>query len=420
MAAAGTDTADHVIVVGGGIIGLTTALYLRRANVPVTLIDQLPPGSVTSFGNAGLISADGSVPIALPGMLKNVPKWLTDPLGPLAVRPSYALKAAPWLMKWIAAGRMSAVEKGSDALRALHPGAFDRYRELLGPETFRDLLRTSGSVNLWDGAPGKSEEIHKMLRERSGVAHQVLTEDDLKQMFPGIAAEGKRAVLYPNNGYTVSPRRLTNAIAELVTREGGTILQERVVKIIPGESGYTVMTTVANHRAGKVVVSAGAWTKQLVKPLGVRLPLETERGYHIALAKPSVEMRLPILHRTRGYALTPMEEGLRLAGTVEIGGLDLPPDERRAKILQQNAEALFPGLKGEPIRMWMGYRPSFPDSLPAAGQVRGQRGLYINAGHGHTGMIGGPGTSRLISELITGRPPFIDPTPYRIDRFGWL
>lgn len=411
-----------VAVIGAGIIGLCSALYLRRAGQSVMLVDQLPPGSGASFGNAGLLSADGNVPVSMPGMLKDVPKWLSDPLGPLSVRPAYLPKATPWLAKWIRAGKMDRVYKASDALRAMHKDTFDRYRELLGADRFRDLIRQSGSVNIWDGAQeSRTEIIGRELRDRHGIETQTLTSDDLRQMFPGIAAEGQRALLFPRNGYTVNPQRLTATLAELFQREGGTIVQQRVLKIVPeGMGGYTLLTNTANLRVRKIVVAAGAWSLSLLEPLGIRLPLETERGYHYHVMQPSLDLRLPILHRSRGFGLTPMDDGLRLAGTVEIAGLDAPPNERRAMILMQHAMKLFPGLKGSDQRIWMGFRPSLPDSVPAVGEVAGHPGLYLAVGHGHMGMIAGSTTGRLVSELVTGQPPHIDPQHFRVDRFGFL
>lgn len=408
-----------VAVVGAGIVGLCAAIHLQRAGRKVALFDALPPGNGSSFGNAGLISVDAHAPIAMPGMLRKVPGWLSDPLGPLAVRPGYALKAAPWLLRWMRAGRMDVVRAGAVALRALHRDAYDRYRDLLGPELFRDLIRQTGNVQLFGSdVPGPDERLSRGLMDEFGVEVQALGPDELRQLFPRIAPFARRGLFFPRNGYTVSPIRLTGSLADIFRAGGGAIRHERVMKLLPREAGgYRLMTSIANHDADDVVVAAGAWSKTLVAPLGIRLPLETERGYHIMLENPSIELRLPIIHKSRGLAITPMQEGLRLAGTVEIGGLDAPPNEKRARILKTHAEALFPGLTSTGERIWMGFRPSLPDSVPAIGPVPGRPGLFMAVGHGHYGMIGAAATGRLLCELMTGATPHIDAEPYSLRRF---
>jgi len=190
-----------------------------------------------------------------------------------------------------------------------------------------------------------------------------------------------------------------------------------VLKLLPEGSGWRVVTSTANHIVGKVVVSAGAWSTQLLRPLGIKLPLETERGYHMMLRDASVVPRLPILSRGRGFSITPMEEGLRLAGTVEIGGLDLPMNEERAYVLLRQAKAVLPGLETSDFSIWMGFRPSFPDSLPVIDEAPGRRGLFLAFGHGHTGMTGGAPTGRLVKQLVAGEPADVPLAPYSARRF---
>lgn len=407
------------IVVGGGVAGLSAALNLLRMGRQVSLIDPLPSPGGASFGNAGLISSNTVVPVALPGMLRSVPGWLRDPLGPLAVRPSYLPRAAPWLARWIAAGRMSRVNAVSNAMRALHASAFDDWRGLLGDDLYRDLIRQTGQVQLWDSAEETgTARIERELRTRHGIEAQPLGPDDIRQIFPGIARDVTRGLLVPGNGHTVSPPRIVRTLADLFRAEGGKVLPERVLKLIPeAGGGWMVMTNSGNHRAAAVVLAAGAWSGQLLGPLGVRVPLETERGYHAMLPAPSLDLRLPILHKSRAFGMTPMEDGIRVAGTVEIAGLDAAPDERRATILEQHARKLFPDLRSGTATLWMGHRPSTPDSLPVLGPVTRHPGLFLCFGHSHFGMTGGPPSGRLVAHLVAGRPPPIDPAPYAPTRF---
>lgn len=412
--------AQHpAIVIGAGVVGLSTALYLQRAGVATVVIDPLGPAGGASFGNAGMLSPDTATPIALPGMLRKVPGWLADPLGPLAVRPSYFPRALPWLMQWVKAGQMSRVLAISDAMRALHRETLNCWRDLLGDALYHDLIRPSGQVHVWeDEAESPSEEVEKQIRARHGIEAQALSADDLRQMFPGIARDIKRGLLVPGNGYTVSPRRAVHSLAELLHKAGGEVIDERAMKLIPrAEGGFMVMTNVANRSAPHVVVAAGAWSAQLLSPLGVRVPLETERGYHAMLFSPSLRPQMPISSKTRAFGITPMEDGVRIAGTVEIAGLDAPPNEQRAKVLVEHARRMFPDLVASEIRYWMGFRPSTPDSLPILGGVSGHPGLWLAFGHGHFGMSGGPPSGRLLARLITGQAPGIDPAPYDARRF---
>jgi glycine/D-amino acid oxidase-like deaminating enzyme len=408
------------IVIGAGVAGLSTALYLQRGGVAVAVVDPLPPAGGASFGNSGLLSPDTAVPIALPGMLRKVPGWLLDPLGPLSVRPAYFPRALPWLLRWIQAGRLHRVLAISDAMRALHRDSLTCWQELLVPESYRDLIRPSGQVQVWEGnADTAGAAVEHQVRQRHGIRADKLTADDLRQMFPGISRDVTSGLLVPGNGYTVSPQRSVRMLGELFLQQGGTLINERAMKLIPQDGGgWMVMTNTANRSTDHLVVATGAWSRQLLDPLGVKVALETERGYHAMLFDPEVTLSLPITNKTRAFGLTPMEDGLRVAGTVEISGLEAPPNEQRAKILVQHAKRMFPGLRSETVRYWMGYRPSTPDTLPILGEVAERLGLYLVFGHGHFGMTGGPPSGRLVSRLILGQPPGLDPAPYAAQRFG--
>ncbi len=412
--------ASHgAIVIGAGVAGLSTALYLQRAGVQVAVIDALPPASGASFGNAGLLSPDTAAPIALPGMLGKVPGWLMDQAGPLVIRPGYFPKAFPWLLKWIAAGRLDRVMQISDAMRALHRDTLTCWQELLGPDLYRDLIRPAGQVQLWDSeTETASAVVERQVRERHGLPSQPLNADDLRQMFPGISRTATRGMLIPGNAHTLSPHRMVRSLADLFQANGGDIIAERVMKLIPQEGGgFMVMTNIANRRTPQVALAAGAWSQRLLDPLGIRVALETERGYHAMLFAPGIQPAFPISYKSRGFGITPMEDGLRIAGTVEIGGLDPALNEHRAELLVQHAKQLFPELQTGNVRYWMGFRPSTPDSLPFLGPAPGHPGLYLAFGHGHFGMTGGPPSGRLVAALMTGQQPAIDLKPYRPDRF---
>jgi glycine/D-amino acid oxidase-like deaminating enzyme len=313
---------------------------------------------------------------------------------------------------------MENVLVASDALRKLHAGGLERYRELLGSEIYFDLIRGAGQIYVWEGVEeGASERISRELWKRHGIKAETLDVAELRQMVPEISPDITRAVFMPNNGHTTNPLRLVESIGGLLRAAGGAVVQESVLKIIPEGSAYRLVTNKGDHRFDKVVVAAGAWSKSLLAPLGAHLPLETERGYHVMLPKPNFELKVPILHKSRGFGATPMEEGLRFAGTVEIAGLDQPMNEARARTILEQAKRLFPRLEPGEAKMWMGFRPSLPDSVPVIDRVPAHPGVLIACGHGHTGMTAGASTGRLVAELVMGRPPSLDAAPYRLARF---
>jgi len=406
-----------VAVVGAGIIGLSVAANLQRMGVTTTVFDALPPGTSTTYGNAGMISVAAITPVAMPGMLREIPRWLVDPHGPLFVHPRYALTALPWLLRWVRAGALSQVRRAAHGLWALHRHALDEYRRLLG-DAFADLIQTSGQIHLWDSAtPSASERIAETLRTELGVPAQTLSAERLRELAPDLGTEVRRALYFPQNGNTVNPLRLAQTIARVLTQAGGRIVHERCARIVPENGRYRLWTHCGDHRFDQVVVAAGAWSLELLAPLGLRLPLETERGYHVEFPAARITLPTPILHKGRGFGASVMESGLRVAGTVEIAGLARPPDPRRIAALVHNAKRLLPKLDTRDYKMWMGYRPSTPDSLPVLGAAPSHPGLYIACGHGHTGITAGAVSGRLMAELVAGSPPFIDPMPYRLERF---
>lgn len=411
-------TNPRVIIVGAGVVGLSTAVFLVRSGRSVTIVDPLPPPGGASYGNAGMISADTAIPVALPGMLRQVPGWLSDPLGPLSVRPGYFAKAMPWLLRWIAASRMPQVERISDAMRALHRDTFARWQELVGPSAFNGLIRRTGQVHVWETeAETPGAKLESRLRERQGIPSEALSQDDLRQMFPGISEKVRRGVLIPGNGFTVSPRKLVETLHRQFLDAGGEVLPERVRAILPRENGYGVFTNMGLHEAGQLVLAAGAWSARLVAPLGIHVPLETERGYHVMLPNAGVTASTTLSNKSGSFGVTPMDGGLRVAGTVEIAGLDAPPDERRALALLGNVRTLFPKIDTTGYAPWMGFRPSTPDSLPILGEAQGLPNLFLAFGHGHFGMTGGPPSADLIASLVNRAKPRIPVEPYGAARF---
>jgi D-amino-acid dehydrogenase len=410
---------DPVVVVGAGIVGVCCALYLRREGRPVVLLDRGAPGEGTSFGNGSIITEEAVVPVQHPGVAREVPGMLMDPLGPLAIRWSYLPKIAPWLLQFVRASSPARVEEVSMALRALLKGAVAAYDPLLEVAGIRDMIRRSGWVSVYETEAGFNNYAPMLeLQRRRGVKLEVLQPEELRQLEPGLAPIFKRGVFYPDVAHTVNNFRFVQELAGAFQRLGGEVQRRSVTGFEQGEGKVTaVLTDTGRLACSGVVIAAGAWSKALTAMLGSRPPLDTERGYHLTLPHAGDSLRLPVYSTERGFVCTPLEHGLRIAGTVELGGLEAAPNWQRAEVLYRNASRWLPGLDRREESRWMGYRPSMPDSLPVIGRAPRHDNAVFAFGHGHIGLSLGARTGELVAALLGGRDPGIDLSPYRPDRF---
>jgi D-amino-acid dehydrogenase len=410
---------DPVVVVGAGIVGVCCALYLLRDGRRVILVDRGEPGEGTSYGNGSIITEEAVVPVQMPGVARQVPGMLTDPLGPLAIRWTYLPQIAPWLFHFVRASSPARVEEISIALRALLKGAMAAYNPLLEAAGIRDMIRRSGWVSVYETEAGfRSYQAKLELQRRRGVKLEVLQPEELRQLEPSLAPIFHRAVFYPDVAHTVNNFRFVQELAAAFRRLGGEIRRQAVVGFEQGDGRVRAVITDAGPLAcGGVVIAAGAWSKTLASMLGSRPPLDTERGYHLTLPHAGADLRLPVYSTERGFVCTPLEHGLRIAGTVELGGLEAAPNWQRAEVLYRNASRWFPALDRREESRWMGYRPSMPDSIPVIGPSPRHHNAIFAFGHGHIGLSLGARTGALVADLLSGRDPGLDLRPYRVDRF---
>jgi D-amino-acid dehydrogenase len=410
-----------VTVIGAGIVGIACASYLQRSGFKVTVIDTLPPGEGCSFGNAGIISPLSCVPVAKPGMLWKVPGYLTDPTGPLALRLAYFPTALPWLLRFLHAGRLSRVREISQAMAALHASCLDDYWPLIKDAGAPDLIKQTGTVAVsrHDGGT-TSDTLSNALRAEAGIKSEPLGADELRQLVPGLAPDFKSGLFFPGAAQSINSFRLVQVLAETLVRNGGTIRRGTVTGFDLAMEGPRVLRTDGGDiQVERLVIAAGAYSNRLAAQLGTTVPLEAERGYHAMLPNPGITMpRLPVLNYDHSFYATPMENGLRFAGTAEFAGIDAPPDYRRAKILLEHGKAMFPGLDATGATEWMGRRPSLPDNLPVIDRSPRFPAVYYAFGHSHFGLMGAAVTGKLIAELMSDKPPSIDLAPYRITRFS--
>ena len=409
-----------IVVVGAGIVGVCCAAYLRRDGHEVLILERDAPGEGTSRGNAGALSPGSCVPIAMPGVFGKIPGWLADPEGPLTIQPRYFLRAFPWLVRFALSARPARVARIADGLRALHRHVFACYEPLVSNAHCSDLIRHSGTLAVYRSEQAfRSSLSDWKIREDRGGECRPVSGAALRDIEPALASGFTHGMMLPDHGFCANPHRMVQALAAQFIADGGRI-QKNVVRALQRSAEGPVQVLLDDGRqieAAHVVLAAGAWSSRLLTPLGIRIPLETQRGYQVTIADPGVTPRLPVTVSQDKYYATPMEGGLRVAGTVEFAGLDAPPVYRRARRLLEQVQELYPGVRVPNFTEWMGHRPCLPDSLPAIGSPRGHPGLTLAFGHGHNGMTSGPVTGRLVAELVARRTPFIDPAPYSPDRF---
>jgi D-amino-acid dehydrogenase len=414
---------QKVAVIGAGMVGVCTAGWLQRDGHDVVIVDPKDPGEGTSFGNAGCLNGSSVVPMSLPGNLKKVPRWLMDPLGPLAIRWSYLPTLAPWLLRFVRSGQLDKVEATARALTPMTKPCLETLAPLVKAAGAEDLVQQRGHLVVYPSkAEFEKEALVWRLRRDNGFEWDEFDDDGLRQLDQSLSRDYKFGALIRGNGHTTNPHRLVNALADAFRRNGGEILKTRVTGFeLDGARLRGLRTERGPVPADRAVLCAGAWSKPLAKAVGNDVPLETERGYHLIIKDPEVVPRIPTTDAAGKYVATPMETGLRFAGTVELAGLDAAPDWRRAHMLLKQGRRLFPALKEsypeDRLSVWMGHRPSLPDSMPVIGPSRNSPDVLYAFGHAHIGMISSPMTGKTIADLVAGRPPSMPIEPFRAERF---
>ena len=412
---------ESVVVVGAGIVGIATAHYLLREGAAVTVVDRAPEGDKASFGNAGGIAVTEIVPASVPGLAWRVPRWLLDPLGPLAVRPTHALKLVPWLWRFSQAGTPMEVSRISSALSALNNRVYEDLRPMLAETELSGELNERGALTVYESEEGFQRDAEGWALKRDhGIALKNVTGEEAREMEPALGTIVHRAVFTPQWSHINDPKRLVDSLREWLRIHGVTFITGDVVDI--SDSGAAMaQANLADGRsipATKVVVAAGAWSGELAKRLGDRVLLESERGYNATLPDPEVTLSREVIFAERKFVATPLSCGLRIGGAAEFGGLHAEPNFKRSQALVTLATRYLPGLNVHGATNWAGHRPATPDSLPVIGASPRHPNVLYAFGHGHLGLTQAATTGRLIADLIRGAPAPIDISPYAIARFS--
>ncbi|MHB2168776.1 FAD-binding oxidoreductase [Alsobacter sp. R-9] len=413
----------NIVVVGAGLVGLASAHALAREGHQVTVLDREGPAAGASQGNAGWIAHTDIDLIASPKMLRQVPGFLLDPLGPLAIRPSYLPRLLPWLARLIAASRPSRLEQSVKALVSLQAQALPAWDALSAELGIgRHIHRRGGLFAYVDAGAFARNRTHVETQRALGIAVDEIDGHAVRQMEPGLTDAIVGATFYPDAAHVSDPRDLTMALFEAALARGIAFERAAVTAV---EAGPPVTLRLAGGdplTADAVVVAAGAWSKPLAAGLGDDVPLDTERGYNVSFPGATSVLSRPVAFPGFGFVATPLDSGLRVGGAVELGGLELPPNHERSRALHARARGFIRDLPDyETGTRWMGFRPSIPDSLPVIGRSAASPSVVLAFGHGHYGLTQSAATGALVADIIAGRSPAIDLAPFAPGRFarGW-
>jgi D-amino-acid dehydrogenase len=412
-------TRKTIGVIGGGIVGISCALFLQRSGHVVEVIDYAGPGEGASSGNAGIIALSEVVPLSTMSTLAQLPSLLLSKTSPLRVRASYLPRAAPWLLRFVLACREKRLRAIETALNGLLSNSWASWTEIVRGTDGEHLLSRAGWLQVFETAASLARRQTTINRKRRfGILIEEVGPAEIRQLEPALAPRFAGGLYYPKNGLVHDPLKMVQALAESFVATGGAYHRERVMTIDPAqENQVKIQTDTARRNYDAIVVAAGAWSRSLVRALGYDMPLDTERGYHLMLEKPRATITRSVNFPDHGFSLTPIGDAIRLTSGLEFAGLNAHPDFRRIQRLTRHASQMIPELVAVSTSQWLGFRPSFPDSLPVIGALRDHPGVVVAFGHGHLGLTAGPFTGSLVASIMGGVPLPIDMSPFSPDRW---
>ncbi|MDG2475180.1 MAG: FAD-binding oxidoreductase [Paracoccaceae bacterium] len=406
-----------VLVVGGGITGVSIVENLRRSGAEVTLVDRIDPGDPkqTSFGNAGMLARAAIIPVATPGLLRKIPKMLIDPQRPLFVKWGYIPKLLPWLIPFLKSGSVEKLKHIVGALDSLTHDSVEQHLNLsrgTGAEKF--IQKGCFGFLYPDEKAFADDKFGREIKSSYGYHYKKLTRMDIEKLDANISKRYNCAAVFENHGWITDPSKYLKALFEHYSSLGGKFIKSEVIDI------NNQSITLKNGKmvtADKVVIATGAWSNFLAKKLKVKSMVESERGYHLFFKGSNMIPPFPLMISDGKFIATPMDGGLRCAGVVEFGGLKAPPSEAPLNLIRRKIKEVYPDLQFDEELTWMGHRPSTPDSLPLIGSVDGFADVICAFGAQHIGLTVGPKLGILVSDLIFGRRTNFDFNPFKANRF---
>ncbi|AEH85744.1 NAD(P)/FAD-dependent oxidoreductase [Mesorhizobium opportunistum] len=414
-----SDAAIDIAIIGGGIIGICAAALLAEAGRDVTVFDRTGICEETSSGNAAAFAFSDVLPLAHKGMIRQLPKWLADPLGPLSIPPAYLPRLLPWLIRFWRAGAPEKYEASLTTQAGMMKLAEAEWMGLLDRSGTRSMLREDGSLELYESEGEFQAGLSGWAaRERFGIGFRHVEGKDLATLQPGLSPRFVKGTFVPGWKTVADPKLLGKAVWAYAQSKGARFQMARIDRVAADQDGATLtLADGSTRRARQLVIAAGAWSHLLARQLGDRIPLETERGYNTTLPPGAFDVKRMLIFSGHGFVITPLETGLRVGGAVELGGIERPPNYARSRTLLRKAQKFLPGLDPSGGREWMGFRPSLPDSVPVIGKAQGSRPVVYAFGHGHLGLTQAAATGRLIRGLVLGQTPPVDLAPFSPQRF---
>lgn len=415
-----TTNQNKVAVIGAGIVGVSTAIWLQRAGFKVILIDREGIASGASYGNAGILACSGIIPVTTPGLLFKAPKMLLDPNQPLFLKWSYFPKIMPWLVKFLRKANVSDMTRITSQLHTVMYDSVDQHMALAKGTGAEKFIKHSGYFHGYDSkAEFDKDKLYWDTLKQVGLDLVEMQPEEIAEYDPALKGKFGYGIHSLTDGQITDTGEYIKTLATHFEREGGEIVIDEAIDITTKE-GRAIAVEIANGKninADHVVLSSGAWSGKLTLKLGLKVPLETERGYHLEFVNANIELKSPVMVTAGKFGMNSMNGRLRCAGIVELGGLDAAPSKAPFELLKKQVHQLFPELQYDDIREWMGHRPSTPDSLPLIGAFENTPNVWAGFGHQHLGLTGGPKTGRWLAQLISGETPNEDLSAYRPNRF---
>lgn len=413
----------NVLVIGGGFIGLSSALWLQKSGHKVTLVDRNPPvqggeyDHASSFGNACTMAYGACMPIATTGILKQVPKMLLDREGPLSIFWRDLPSLSPWLWSFLLASTPSEVSRIVSVLGNLMRRAEAGNAELFKVSKTEHLIKRNGCLHLYKTEKAfKDAQINFQMYEREKVYMEVLSKNEVKEREPNLAPVYYKGIMYGDEYNLDTPHKFAIGLAQAFVDNGGNLIKGMAQSLSSTEKGINVNVNGETTNYDNVIVAGGAWSKKLAKTLGDNIRLDTERGYHVLFPENGDLLTSPTCYPDTGFYMTPLSEGIRASGTVELGGLGQPMREIRTKAIEKHVRKYLPGVTTAG-RTWLGFRPSMPDSLPVISQSATDGRVVYAFGHGHVGLTLAGLTGYMVNNFVSNLEQPFDLTPLRADRY---
>ena len=411
------DKKKRIGIIGAGIQGVCNALFLQKKGFEVTLFDRDEPGNSASYGNAGHFSPYASVSLNRPDVLLDVPSMLLSSRGPLALKWNYVPKMIPWFVKFLFNCSKSKMMHTAKYMHQILDIALPAFDELFEDIDIEGLVEKKGILYIWDKSNLKSRELEINMRKEIGVEQQIVTPKEIHDLEPNIKPFYHGGVYYNYARHATNPKKLLLKLFDLFLNKDGKFLKLNINDLDFDEDKPVLRSENQRFIFDKLVICCGAFSKKLTDKLHENVPLDTERGYHIHFKNCGHLISRPVVYQNRGFGMTPMEQGLRVVGTVEFGGLNNPLSKSRIKNLILNAKDMLDGLS-EHSDEWLGFRPTLPDFLPVIGPSKNYNNVYYSFGHHHLGWTLGAISGKIISKMIANEKTNLDLQPYSSSRFN--